>query len=271
MEWTSYLLEIDQAYETLSGPGLEARLQDLGRGCRAEFGPDSGEYASLLSELGAYYKGQGKLVESEDQFRASLDLLASSVGRESPAYATALNNLAGVHRLQGRLGEAEQEFRTCLDLYEATVGQGDLLYAAGLNNLSLVCLDRGELDRAAELQTQAAEILRALPQCRDELAVSLCNLGVLFQRLGRLTQAEEKLSQALDLFQGELGTDTPHYHAALNAMGVVCYTAGRWREAESHFQAAAQAAGTLYGSDHWEARAAREHAELARQAAGEGL
>lgn len=265
MEFSYFLNQVDRAYSSLSGPALEARLQGLRWECRAEYGPHSGEYASLLSELGTFYKGQGKLAEAEDYFRESLALLSDTAGRASTAYATGLNNLAGVHRLLGRQQEAEQEFTTCLALYEVTVGKADVLYAAGLNNLSLVCLDRGDLDRAARLQAQAAEILRARPECRDELAVSLCNLGVLLQRLGRLGQAEEKLAEALDLFRGELGTDTPHFHATLNAMGAVHYTAERYEAAEAYFRAAAEAAEALYGPEHWEAKAAWEHAELARR------
>ncbi len=271
MELAEYLAQVDQAYESLSGPGLEARLQSLRWACRSEYGLKSGPYAAMLNELGAFYKGQGKLEDAEGCFREAVDLLGEVVGRMDQAYATARNNLAGVHRMQGRLREAEQEFSDCLSLYGVTVGKDSLLYASGLNNLSLVWLDRGDLDRAAQLQEQAAEILRTLPQCRDELAVSLCNLGVLLQRLGRLGQAEEKLTAALEMFRGELGTDTPHYHATLNAMGAVCYTAERYREAEEYFRAAAEAAENLYGSDHWEARAAWEHVELARRSVGESL
>lgn len=270
MELREYLEQVDAAYETLSGGVLEERLLFLLDDCRQTYGQESAPYASLLGELGAYCRGQGRYEESETYFRQALELLERTAGKESVAYATALGNLASVHRFTGQCADAEREYAACLALYRRTVGTGDVLYAAGLNGLSMVYLDQNLLLQAARLQTRAAEILESLPQCRDELAVSLCNLGLLLRQMGRLREAEEKLSRSVALFEGELGTNTPHYHAALNGLGAVDYSAGRYRQAQSRFRQAAQAAERLYGPDHWECRVAREHMELARRSAEAG-
>jgi tetratricopeptide (TPR) repeat protein len=215
----------------------------------------------MVNELGAYYKGTGRFEEAERCFLQALDLLAD----EGDGHATALNNLAGTHRLMGRLDDAEIEFRRCLGLYRDSVGERHVLYAAALNNLSLVCMERDQLEDAARYQAQAADILAGLPQYRDELAVSLINLGTLYQRLGRDSEAEKKLTEAINMFREELGARTPHYHAALNGLGVVHYRQGRYADAEAEFLAAAEAAEVLYGADHYEAQAARKHAQMARQ------
>lgn len=267
MELKDYLAQVDRAYETCpDGRALEERLTALADQCGAEHGRDSVPYASLLGELGGFYRGQGRFEQSEARFREALVLLEKKLGRGSPEYATTLNNLAGTHRLMGRLDQAEEEFRACLELYRAAVGERHVLYAAGLNNLSLVCLDRGTLEEALALQGQAEQILAALPKARDELASALCNQGALYQRLGRLDEAEGKLNAALTLFRTELGTDTPHYHAALNALGAVYYAAGRFGEAAERFGQAARAAEELYGPDHREVRAALSHRDQARRA-----
>lgn len=266
MTLEEYLEQVDLAYRTCSGAGaLEARLAGLAERCGAEHGMESPAYASLLGELGAFCRGQGRHEESEGYFRRALALLEADPGRDSPAYATALNNLAGAHRLLGRYGEALEEFGRCLELYRASVGEQSVLYAAGLNNLSLVHLDLGELERTLALQERAARVLAGLPQARGELASALCNQGALYQRLGRLDQAREKLERALELLRGELGTNTPHYHAALNALGAVHYAAGRFQEAWDCFLEAARAGEALYGPDHPEVRAAREHCAMARR------
>ena len=266
MEKKLYFDEIDRAYDSLTGEALEERLLELLEQSGGEYGRDSAFYASMLSELGGYYRGQARYEESACRFQQARQLLAASVGEDSPDYATAVNNLAGTYRLMGRLDEAERHFRTCLELYRRTVGESDVLYAAGLNNLSLVCLDRGDAEGAAELLGQANRILAPRPDCRDELAASLCNLAALHRQLGRPDQAERELEQALALFENELGTATPHYHAALNAMGLVCYDGRRWQEALDWFTRAARAAETLYGREHRECQAALRHGELARQA-----
>lgn len=260
-----YLDQVDRAYETAAGRDLEDRLIDLARQCGEEYGWESTAYASLLGELGGFYRGQGRFEESEARFQQAMSLLEARLGRESPEYSTMLNNLAGTHRLMGRLDQAEEEFRACLELYRAGVGDRHILYASGLNNLSLLHLDRGELEKALDLQSRAESILAALPQARDELASALCNQGALYQRLGRLEEAQAKLEQALVLFREELGTDTPHYHAALNSLGAVHYAAGRFEAARDCFGQAAQAARELYGPEHREVQAALTHRAMAVQ------
>ena len=269
MQLRDYLEAVDAAYGSLTGTALERRIAALCDAARDAFGPESGEYASMLGELGAYYRGQRRLPESEDCCLRALDLLARGSGRMSAAYATALNNLAGVHRLMGQYVQAEKEFVDCLGLYRRTVGEGDILYAGGLNNYSLLCLDRGDYDKALELQGRAAEILRTLPGCRDELASSLANQGMLLRALGRLPEAEELLKKALEMYETELGTDTPHYHAVLDGMGLVCAQRGDYQQAVDYFTRAAQAAEALYGTGHPEYQAICQRLEAARQAAAE--
>ena len=265
MEWKDYLNAIDEVY-ALPPSEAETALLALDSRCALEYGKDSAEYGAMRNECGAFYKGQGRFDASEACFRQTLALFEKHLGEDHASYATALNNLAGTLRLAGKTDEAERLFRRCLTLYENSLGTGHILYAAGLNNLSLVHLDRGELEQAAALQDQAAQILRSLPECRDELAVSLINLGALYQRMGRLEDAEPLLDEAIAMFLTELGTDTPHYHTALNGRGVIRYAAGRYAGAEADFTAAAQAAEALYGADHYEARAARDNAAQARRA-----
>ena len=136
----------------------------------------------------------------------------------------------------------------------------------------LAALAAGQgLERAAELQGRAARVLETMPDRRDELAAALCNLGELRRRQGRPEEAERCLLRALELFQRELGVDTPHYHAALNGLGGLCCEVGRYEEACRWFLAAAAAAEKLYGSEHREHRAALEHLRMARRAAEAGV
>lgn len=253
-----YLSEVDRAYSGLTGAALEERLLELLRDCGETCGRESLAYSSMLGEVGGFYRGQRRLEESEDYFQQCLALLERRFGREDPNYATALNNLAGTHRLMGRYDRAEEEFSACVELYRRTLGEEHVLYASGLNNLSLLCLERGELDRAAELLKKAGDVLEKHPEWVEELATSLCNLGELHRRLGRLEEAEGDLCRALRLYEGELGTRTPHYHAALNTLGLVYRELGRKKAEKRTFRRAAAAAKALYGEEHPEYRAILE-------------
>jgi len=261
MELESYLAQVDRAYETLRGPALEDRLRELEAQSAAAFGEESREHASLLSELGAFYRGQGRFEESERAFLRAMDLLAEGTAD----WATAVNNLAGTHRMMKKLDEAEEEFTRAGDCYAATLGRDHVLYAATLNNRSLVCLERGKTDRAADYLRAASEILKGLPEKVDEYASSLCNLGALYDRQGRLDDADSTLREAVALFEGPLGTDTPHYHAALNTLGIVCCHRKDWAGAETAFRRAADAAKALYGEEHREYAAICRHLAMARE------
>lgn len=268
MEWKAYLTEIDEAY-ALPPKEAEARLLQLDSACRQEYGKYSYTAAAMDNELGAFYKGQGHFDEAAARFRTALAIFEATAAPGDPACATTISNLAGVLRLQGQREEAERLFERSLALYEETVGTGHILYAAALNNLSLVALDRDDLTKAAQLQTRAIGILRALPACRDELAAALVNLGALLQRAGKSADAQPLLDEALRMFENGLGTDTPHYHTALNGRGVLRYMDGDFAGAEADFLAAARAAENMYGADHYEAQGARANAQAARRAVEE--
>ncbi|MBR2717333.1 MAG: tetratricopeptide repeat protein [Oscillospiraceae bacterium] len=246
MEITEYLAAVDRAYDTLRGGELEARLLELLAQAEAQFGPRSREYASLLSEAGGYYRGQSRLEASEDCFARALDILPAGTAD----YGTALNNLAGTHRLMGRLDEAEAEFLTCLEILRQTGGPERILLAAAMNNLSLLYLDRDRPDEAARWLNEAAAILAALPEHREEYASSLCNLAALDLRMGRAEAAEERLRTAVALYENELGTDTPHYHSALNSLGVALWRENDPAGAAAAFEKGLDAVRALYGEEH---------------------
>ena len=270
MDLQEYLDLVDAAYGELHGGALEQRLLELTARCGAEAGENSPAYASMCSELGAYYRGQARYEASVTQFQKAAEILAATVGEGSVDHTTVLSNLAGTYRLMGRQEETEQLCRLCLERYEKTLGRGHVLYAAALNYYAMSCMDRGDTDRAAELLAQSSEVLAALPEARDEYASSLCNRGALLCSLGRQAEAAGLLTEAIGLFEQELGTDTPHYHAAWNTLGLVRWRQGDLSAAADCFATAAARAEAMYGPDHPETRSAREALRRVRQAMEEG-
>jgi len=261
-----YIAAVDQAYGACDGAAaLEQKLLSLAEECANEHGRNSALYASMLSEVGSFYRGQTRYEESAEFFNRTIAILRIAVGTSSPDFTTALNNLAGTYRQMRRFDEAEALFRRCLESYAHSVGTQHILYASGLNNLALVSLDRGDTARAKELLDQSSAILAQLPECRDEYATSLCNTGVLLCNLGQYEEAERRLREAIVLYKTELGTDTPHYHAAWNSLGIVCFRQNRFAEAEPCFLAAYEAAKTLYSAEHREAQSALQALQLVRQ------
>ena len=250
---------VDAAYEKLRGEALEQALRAVAADCAAENGSHSRLYAAVCSELGGYYRGQARYPESEAAFREALEILQTDPGEDSPDCTTAMNNLAGTYRVMGKYDEAERLFQRCLESYARTLGRGHILYAAALNNYALLCLDRDELDRAAALLKQSAEVLGGLPDCADEYAAALCNCSALLLRLHRPEETLPLLREAIGLFETSLGTVTPHYHAALHSLGLAEQALGDPAAAAEHFAAALQAAEELYGPEHPETETIRRH------------
>ena len=185
----------------------------------------------------------------------------------SPDYATCINNRAGSYRQMGLFDEAEEGFDECLAIYEATVGRKHILYSAGLNNCALVALDKGETDRAAQLLGEAAEILKDLPDRLDEYATSLANNAELFRLLGRYEDAEKNLLEAKDVYENRLcDTFTPHYHAILNSLGLVCMATGRFKEAADWFRKSLVYCERYYNTEHREYKATQRNLAAAEGA-----
>ena len=257
MDAATAFARIDAAYESCRGPALEDALRAVAADCAAENGEASPLYAAMCSELGGYYRGQARYAESESAFLRALDILRGDPGEDSPDYTTALNNLAGTCRCMGKYEEAERLFRLCLERYAVSPGRQHVLYASALNNYALLCLDRGELARAEALLAQSSEVLSALPACRDEYASALCNRSALLLRLDQAEEAVPLLEEAAALYERELGTDTPHYHAALNSLGLARLALHDVAGAAESFRRAVSAAEALYGPEHPETQSIR--------------
>ena len=189
-------------------------------------------------------------------FTKAAEILKALNGPVSPDYATCVNNRAGSYRQMCEFDKAEEGFAECLEIYKATVGRKHILYSAGLNNCALVALDKGQTDRAAALLEEAAEILKDLPDHLDEYATSLANTAELYRQLGRFEDAERNLLEAKDVYENRLhDTFTPHYHAILNSLGLVCMATGRYREAADWFRNSLTFCARYYNTEHREYKA----------------
>lgn len=260
MQISDYFRIVDSSYGTENNETIESEIKRACSLARENEGEGSAIYASMLSELGGFYRGLTRYDESVACFTKAAEILKALRGPMSPDYATCVNNRAGSYRQMGLLGKAEEGFAECLAIYEATVGKKHILYSAGLNNCALVALDKGQTDRAAALLLEAAEVLKDLPDHLDEYATSLANTAELFRQLGRFEDAEKNLLKAKDVYENRLhDTFTPHYHAILNSLGLVCMAGGRYGEAAEWFRQALKYCERYYNREHREYKAAERN------------
>lgn len=256
MEIGDYFRIVDSSYGTENNETIESEIKRACSLAKENEGEGSAIYAAMLSELGGFYRGLTRYDESVDCFTRAAEILKAQRGPMSPDYATCINNRAGSYRQMGLFDEAEEGFAECLDIYEATVGKKHILYSAGLNNCALVALDKGQTDRAAALLNEAADILKDLPDHLDEYATSLANNAELFRLLGRYSDAEKNLLEAKDVYENRLhDTFTPHYHAILNSLGLICMATNRYEKAADWFRQSLTYCERYYNKEHREYKA----------------
>lgn len=265
MNIQDYFNMVDAAYDSGSLENIENGIKKAVDESGIEYGTESAVYASMLSELGGFYRGQTRYDEACSCFGKAIDILGKVCGTDSPDYATGVNNLAGTYRLMKEYDKAEELFRKCLEIYRNSVGENHILYSAGLNNLGLVCLDRHDTEGAAKLFEQCSAILKKLPEARDEYATSLTNTASLFYQLGRYDEAEKNLLEAVRMYEEELGTWSPHYHSSMNTLGLVYAAKGNKKFAAEWFEKSAAAAKTLYGEEHKEYKTAISNLESVKE------
>ena len=172
-----YFRIVDSSYGTEDNRIIESEIKRACELARANEGEGSAIYASMLSELGGFYRGLTRYDESVECFTKAAEILKALNGPMSPDYATCVNNRAGSYRQMREFDKAEEGFAECLRIYEATVGKKHILYSAGLNNCALVALDKGQTDRAAALLEEAAEFTAAMTAKDGKAVCYLCKDG----------------------------------------------------------------------------------------------
>lgn len=150
---------------------------------------------------------------------AKRDLAALDSGRPSAAEAGQAWSFALDQYRAGRLDEAE---RACKLVLDVAPRHADALHLRGA-----IAYQRCNSDQAIELIEEAIRIDPSKPDY-------LNTLGVAYQGLGRVSEAE-------DCFRGALSLK-PDYAAAYNNLGIALRTLGRPQEAESSFRDAVRIA-----------------------------
>ena len=267
MNINDYFSIVDKSYGTEDNKIIESEIKRATELARTNEGDMSPIYASMLSELGGFYRGLTRYDECVDCFTKAAEIMKAVKGENSADYATCINNRAGAYRQMKEFDKAEEGFAECLAIYERSVGKRHILYSAGLNNVALVALDKGQTDRAMELLTESSDILKDLPGHLDEYATSLANTAELYRQLGRYEDAERNLLKAKTVYDTEMNdTFTPHYHAILDSLGVVCMATGRYAEAADWFRDSLKFCVRYYNTEHREYKATERNLKDAEEA-----
>jgi CHAT domain-containing protein/tetratricopeptide (TPR) repeat protein len=153
------------------------------------------------------------------------------------------NKQAELLMAQGKLDEAESQL-----IKINTSNEFDKALTS--NNLGWLYLHKGRSDKALELLQSAREgFTRSGNSKSKEAARCLSNLAFLYWSIGKMNQAEENGTLALQLRQNIFGNESEEVAASLNDLGLV-YSSTNPDRALENYEKALGVYEKLHGKDH---------------------
>ena len=173
--------ELDRLYD--SGRESEAGVfLETWREKAREMGDWRGEL-SLLSELMGHYrrdKNRGKGLQSVED---GLKLIREHRLGHTISGATVMLNAATTLKCFGKAEESVPVFEHVCRVYADNLDPGDYRFAGLYNNMALSYADVGAYGEAELCYKRAMKIIAGCQNPENELAVTLCNLAELFERI----------------------------------------------------------------------------------------
>jgi tetratricopeptide (TPR) repeat protein len=169
-----------------------------------------------------------------------------------------LNNLGMVLTYLGELGEAETVLRRALALVRRAFGPQSRATASVLINLSDVQHDKTEFQAAEESARAALAISEdVLGGDHPLTALALVSLVAALMGQGRYDDAEPLARRSVQIWES-IDPDHSDHTDGLRVLGQILVRKGRFDEAEPLLRRALEIAEKTVGTEHRDARVARE-------------
>ncbi|RHZ04468.1 hypothetical protein DYB37_012928, partial [Aphanomyces astaci] len=205
---------------------------------RDHFGEDHPVYASTLNNLALMQKNLSLLDEAIGSYEAALRVYKSCVGENHASWATTLHNLGGVYRLQAHNLSGMKKVEGidhALECFE------------GMMHMTI-------LNAASNPLTCALESLRVrrdiLAPDHPDIAISMCNVGMLYWHTHKKAKAEEILVEAAERLESKVGPTSPLTALAWNNLGIVYKELGKFDAAVELFAKATAVRKASLGDMH---------------------
>ena len=204
---------------------------------------DHPDLVTLMEELAALYRGQGRNEEADKVF----------TGRRERALEDALAaDLQDIAALVGarEYGRAAQLTEQTIALAKAEYGEDHVSYGVALSWMGLIQRELGQLSEAQQLVEKALGILeKALGAEHVEVGSALSNLGGIYQQTGRFAEAEAFYRRDLAIVEKALGPHHTDVGRSLQNFAALYAEQGRNAEAAQLYQRALSVLETALGGD----------------------
>jgi len=188
----------------------------------------------LLNELIGYYRQTSEKERLCEVIGESIAMAEVMGFGGTIQYATTALNAANGYRSIGELEKSQKCYQEAEDIYLRELSEDDMLLAGLFNNESLLFQELKDYKSAQEYLLKALDIVIS-NQAGFEIAVTYANLANTSVMAQDFDKAQEYAQKAIECFQ-ERNLYDAHYCAALSAMGMCFFRAGRRNEAIRLFE-----------------------------------
>lgn len=184
------------------------------------------------------YKNLGQTEEAIESYEFALAVYKDSVGEFHASFATTLHNLGSVYRTLS-------------------------VSATGMERVNA-------LHRAMECFEEALKIRKSiLEPGHADIALSMCNVGVVYWHNKQSTKAFEVLTQAKDMLERKVGPNSALTALAMNNLAYVSKEARKYDDAVQLYEQVVAIRERVLGAEHNETIMAKHNLAEAYRASGQ--
>lgn len=249
METGNFFQELDTFFKAGNIKGAEQYLvKSMERAVREN---DLPGMLSAVNELGGIFRVTGRLDAAGKVYGIAEEIIRLLGLEHTGQHGTMLLNRGSVYTEANEPGKALELYRKAEMIFLNAGLERDYQTAALYNNMSHAYDKLGEAERALTCAEKALDVIRPLSGYDTELATTYTTLASRCSKLMRYDEAWSYLKEAEKIFLRKPGKPDPHYAAALNSLGEICYRKGRCEEATGYFEKALDVIKENYGENQY--------------------
>ena len=199
------------------------------------YGQDAWQIARVMHYLGDISYLAGDYAAADSWFLKALPIYrrhANDADFEIRMLLAMLSDAAFVKRALGRLDEAEALWREVLTYAPRLPAKYRSQGMAPKTFLAQLYVDRGDIEKADALASEASQELREFGGDRFSLAQSLIDLGNIRRLERRYSEADSLIQEGTNLYSQAQGGDHPNVAFGLTTLAMSRYDQGRYALAE---------------------------------------
>ncbi|KAF7134647.1 hypothetical protein RHSIM_Rhsim08G0171400 [Rhododendron simsii] len=187
------------------------------------------EIASGLTDVSAIYESMNEIDQALKLLQKALKIYNDAPGQQS-TIAGIEAQMGVMYYMLGNYSESYSYFKDAVSKLRASGEKKSAFFGIALNQMGLACVQRYEINEAAELFEEARSILESEcgPYHPDTLGV-YSNLAGTYDAVGRLDDAIEILEHVVGMREEKLGTANPDVDDEKKRLAELLKDAGRVR------------------------------------------